>query len=553
MTQHSEKKYFSILVCIVFLFLKTEMALAQHGDHVPGDILVMLKKGIDVNDVVKASSFLSGKATGLKAEQNLSRRLNIWQLHFDFSSLNEDEVLTALKQNPGIVIAQFNHYVESRNTPNDIHFGEQWNMQSQSGSDIRATSAWDVATGGLTAGGDTIVIAIIDQGFDLTHPDLYYWKNYHEIPNNGIDDDNNGYIDDYDGWNAQDSNGDIPSDSHGTHVAGIAGARGNNIIGVTGVNWKVQTMPIKGNSGIESIVVAAYSYAMEMRARYNATNGAVGAFVVSANSSFGVNNGQPADYPLWCAMYDSMGKYGILHATATANVNSNIDVVGDMPTACPSDYMISVTNTTSTDQKNGSAAYGLTTIDLGAPGTAILSTLPGATYGILTGCSMSSPHVAGAVALLYSVPCLGLVNDYRNDPGGTAFLIKNFILGGVDTLSDLLGRTVSGGRLNVFNSMQLMAQHYNCDIGINELTAGNQNVFVYPNPASDLLNVVVKNPKPISAVLSVKNILGQTVITKNISAQMRDISIDVSRLQRGVYFLSLNTEERQSVVKWTRE
>jgi hypothetical protein len=79
-------------------------------------------------------------------------------------------------------------------------------------------------------------------------------------------------------------------------------------------------MPIRGNSGIESIVVAGYSYAMEMRALYNATDGTKGAFVVSANSSFGVNNGNPDNYPLWCAMYDSMGKYGILHATATANL-----------------------------------------------------------------------------------------------------------------------------------------------------------------------------------------------------------------------------------------
>src|SRR6185503_8615659 len=99
--------------------------------------------------------------------------------------------------------------------------------------------------------------------------------------------------------------------------------------------------------------------------------------------SFGVNNGQPANYPLWCAMYDSMGKYGILHATATANVNVDVDAVGDMPTACPSDFMISVTNTTSADQKHPSAAFGLTTIDLGAPGTGILSTISGGNYGSL--------------------------------------------------------------------------------------------------------------------------------------------------------------------------
>lgn len=555
----SEKKYLSILVLIVSLFLKNEIAIAQHGDHVPGDILVMLKKGSNVTDVVKEFSTVSEKLTHLKAEQNLSQRLNIWQLHFDFSSVDENEVLSALKQNSNVLTAQFNHYVESRYTPNDANFGQQWNMRNigqtggTSGSDIRATSAWDITTGGLTAAGDTIVIAIIDQGFDLTHPDLYYWKNYHEIPGNNLDDDNNGYMDDYDGWNALDSSGLIPNDTHGTHISGVAGARGNNIIGVTGVNWNVQVMPIKGSSGVESIVVAGYSYVTEMRALYNETNGAKGAFVVSANSSFGINNGQPDNFPLWCAMFDSMGKYGILHATATANVNWNIDVVDDMPTACPSDFMISVTNTTSTDQKNGSAAYGLTTIDLGAPGTGILSTVSQGNYGNLTGTSISSPHVAGAVALLYSLPCTGLVNDYKNDPEGTAFRIKNFILYGVDTLSDLMGKTVSGGRLNVFNSMLLTAMHYNCNVGIDEITSGNQNAFVFPNPASDALNVMIANVKLNDAILTISNVLGQTMITKDISGQVHNLSVDVSGLQRGIYFLTIRSTKESSVVTWVKE
>ncbi|HYV92310.1 MAG TPA: S8 family serine peptidase [Chitinophagales bacterium] len=542
-----------------FLFLKIETAFAQHPDHIAGDILVMLKKGSDVHNVVKMLSLLNGKETGLKAEQNLSQRLNIWQLHFDFSILDENEMLNALKQNSHVLIAQFNHYVEYRNTPNDADFGQQWNMLNigQSGgiagADVRATTAWDAATGGWTASGDTIVIAIIDQGFDLTHPDLHYWKNYGEIPNNNIDDDGNGYVDDYDGWNALDNSGEPFIDHHGTHVAGTAGARGNNSIGVAGVNWNVQIMPISGNSGIEDTVIKAYAYALEMRARYNESNGTSGAFVVSANSSFGVNNGQPANYPLWCAMYDSMGKYGILHATATANVNADIDIVSDMPTACPSDYMISVTNTTASDQKNPSAAYGLTTIDLGAPGTGIFSTLPVSqgSYGSLTGCSMSSPHVAGAVALLYSLPCTQLANDFKNDPAGTAQRIKTFILNGVDTLTDLVGRTVSGGRLNVYKSMLLLGQYYNCNVGIDEVSSVNQNVFVYPNPASDVLNVVIKNSGSEDAVLSVKNILGQDIISKNIT--VHDFSIPVSGLQHGVYFLCINGANENSIVRWVKE
>lgn len=556
----SERLFFPLLLAIGFLLLRNVNISAQDRDHVPGDILVMIQKGADINNVLKSSSFLNGAATGISAEQNLSQRLNIWQLHFNFYSVNENEMLRSLTEDPEVLIAQFNHYVEDRNMPDDTLFPQQWNMLNigqtggTSGSDVRATSAWDLATGGITASGDTIVIAIIDQGYDLTHPDLHYWKNYKEIPGDEIDNDNNGYTDDYDGWNAIDGTGNIPSDPHGTHVSGIAGARGNNLIGVTGVNWNVQIMPVKGNSGIESIVIEGYGYALEMRALFNSTNGSEGAFVVSANSSFGIDYGQPSAYPLWCAMYDSMGKYGILHATATANANFNIDVVGDMPTACPSDYMISVTNTTSADKKNTSAAYGATTIDLGAPGTGILSTFPvtQGSYGSLSGCSMSSPHVAGAVALLFSLPCIGLANDYKNDPAGTALRIKDFILEGVDTLPDLTGKTVSGGRLNVYNSMLLAAQYYNCIVGVEEANAADEHIIAFPNPATDVLKVMINNLRQGNAILSVRNILGETLITKDISTSDHELSLDISGLENGIYFLSVKNDSISSVVTWIK-
>src|SRR5690606_9496705 len=144
-------------------------------------------------------------------------------------------------------------------------------------------------------------------------------KNTDETPNNGIDDDNNGYVDDYDGWNAYNSTGNIPSANHGTHVAGIAGAIGNNEIGISGVNWNVKTMPIAGSSGNEATVVEAYAYALEMRARYNETDGDEGAFIVVTNTSFGVDMGDPTNFPIWCSMYDELGEVGILSCAATAN------------------------------------------------------------------------------------------------------------------------------------------------------------------------------------------------------------------------------------------
>ncbi|MFI5136032.1 MAG: S8/S53 family peptidase, partial [Chitinophagales bacterium] len=260
-------------------------------------------------------------------------------------------------------------------------------------------------------------------------------------------------------------------------------------------------------------------------------------------------------YPLWCAMYDSMGQYGILNIGATANGTWNVDQVGDIPTACPSDYLISVTNTNESDQKYPQAAYGDTTIDLGAPGTDILSTVPGNSYGLKTGTSSASPHVAGAVALLYSLPCSQFVQDYRSDPAGTALKIKSFILDGVDSITDLSVNypTVSGGRLNVYNSLQLMAQYYNCDVGIDEVTSVNQTIFLYPNPANDLLHVVIKKPAANQQVLSVKNILGQTLIEKNLAPAARNLTLDISVLQSGIYFLNLEENNSIQTVKWVKE
>ncbi|HBR86466.1 MAG TPA: peptidase, partial [Candidatus Marinimicrobia bacterium] len=143
----------------------------------------------------------------------------------------------------------------------------------------------------VNALGDTIVVAVVDGGMMLTHTDLVpnLWTNYNEIPGNNIDDDNNGYIDDIHGWDAYSSDGSIPGDGHGTHVGGIIGAKGNNGSMVTGVNWDVKIMAIAGSSSNTSTVLEAYGYALDQRAMYDSTNGALGAFVVATNSSFGID------------------------------------------------------------------------------------------------------------------------------------------------------------------------------------------------------------------------------------------------------------------------
>jgi hypothetical protein len=221
-------------------------------------------------------------------------------------------------------------------------------------------------------------------------------------------------------------------------------------------------MPLAGDSANESIVINAYSYVLEMRTRYNETDGEEGAFIVAMNSSFGVNQGDPDDYPLWSAIYDSLGNQGVLSPCATANANWNIDETLDMPTACESEYMIGVTNTNGNDEKYGSAGYGAESIDLGAPGTHIYSTqAPGTGYTYKTGTSMATPQVAGAIALLYAAAPEQFINEYREDPAGKAIQLKNYIYDSVDPLESLNGITVTGGRLNVFNAINLMLDDYN--------------------------------------------------------------------------------------------
>src|ERR1035437_1742636 len=304
------KNIFIFLLSIVIS--SNALIFAQETNIVPGNLLIMLDSDKSVEKIQREMQSLNGTKTDLKMERTLSRSMHIYLFDFNPSTINKEQILLAVKTNPHVKIAQFNHTFQERiSFPNDSLFGSMWDMSNtgQSGgtphADIDATEAWDITTGGVTSQGDTIVVAVIDGGFDLTQKDLSFWKNYGEIPNNGIDDDGNGFIDDHDGWNGQTATDNFSVASHGTHVSGTVGAKGNNGIGVTGVNWNVKVMPISyngsGGNGFEANVVASYAYAMDQRRLYNQTNGVKGAFIVSTNSSFGVDLAMPSAYPLWCA------------------------------------------------------------------------------------------------------------------------------------------------------------------------------------------------------------------------------------------------------------
>lgn len=455
-----------LILLLGLLASSTLGVFAQSLPRVPGDILVQTHTREGIQAVLERAAFLGNAPTGVRLLGAISQNAPIFHLHAPAHLVDDRLLLERIRAFPEVAAAQFNHLLEERSVPNDNNFGNQWQWQNTGqsggkiGADIDMVKAWAITKGGVTAGGDTIVIAVVDNGINLNHADFAgnLWVNHAEIPGNGIDDDNNGYIDDYLGWNTTQSNDNVGvNGSHGTPVSGMIGARGDNGLGVTGVNWYVKIMTIRPSSTQEALVITSYDYALTQRKRFNQTNGQEGAFVVAVNSSWGINYGQPSDAPLWCAFYDTMGVHGILNAAATANLNIDVDLNGDLPTACPSDYLLSVTSTNHNDLK-ASAAFGKNSIDLAAPGQNIYTTNNNGGYSSTSGTSFASPTVAGLIGLVYSSPCMDLGAMALQDPAETALFVRDAIFQGVNVLPNLEPILATGGRANAFNALKKVVQ-----------------------------------------------------------------------------------------------
>jgi hypothetical protein len=441
------------------LFLATPLGLLAQPSTppratVPDQVLVRFNKPTTLG---QARRELNNAL--LNVSEALVPSLDIFLVKLPKASIKAADAVAMLKSYPSVRWAQLDYYLDLRSTtPDDPQFGSQWSLSQPNDADIDAPEAWDITTGGTDPAGNDIVVAVVDNGCQLTHLDLApnIWVNTGEIPGNGIDDDGNGYVDDVNGWNAYNINGTIPSPNapyHGTHVSGIIGAVGNNGRQVCGINWHVKLMEIAASSTSTSVVSRGYNYALTQKTRWLASGGSTGANVVATNSSFGQDFGncQSDSFPIWNDLYNAMGAAGILSACATANLNINVDLYGDVPTGCASPYMFSVTNTNTLDQKYSAAGYGRTTIDIGAPGTAILSTINTGT-GTLSGTSMSSPHIAGAVAFLHAAASPGFYRYYMAHPDSAALLIKKFLMDSVDVLASMDTMTVSRGRVNLYRA-----------------------------------------------------------------------------------------------------
>ena len=317
--------------------------------------------------------------------------------------------------------------------------GSLWGLHNtgQSGgtadADIDAPEAWD-----LTTGSADVVLAVIDTGVDYTHPDLAgnMWTNPGEIAGDGIDNDSNGYVDDVYGWDfVNDDNDPMDGHDHGTHVAGTIGGVGDNSSGISGVNWDTEIMALKflddSGSGSTADAISAINYATMMKRDH-------GINVIASNNSWGGGSYSSA---LWDAI-ETAGREGILFIAAASNEGRNNDVVPSYPSNYDSEYIVAVAATDRNDRLASFSNYGATTVDLGAPGVSIYSSVAGGGYAWFNGTSMAAPHVTGAA---------GLLAAYQ--PGATAGEIKEAILAGVDPIAGLAGKTVTGGRLNAFSAL----------------------------------------------------------------------------------------------------
>lgn len=324
---------------------------------------------------------------------------------------------------------------ESGRYPHDPSFGQLWGLHNtgQDGgiedADIDAPEAWAFQTSAAE-----VIVAVIDTGVDYDHPDIAanMWVNPGEIPGNGLDDDDNGYIDDIHGWNFSAHNRDPKDDhNHGTHCAGTIAAVGDNGVGVTGVAWRARIMALKflnsSGSGLSSDAIGAIDYAVANGAR------------VSNNSWGGGGYSQALRDTIEAAARKEM-----LFVAASGNNSDNAELIPAYPAAYSLDNIISVAATTRGDTLASFSNYGSVSVDLGAPGHQILSTTKDNTYSIFNGTSMASPHVAGAAAMI-----LG------KNPLLTAAQVKQILLDSSDPIPALNGKTVSGGRLNLRRALDL--------------------------------------------------------------------------------------------------
>ncbi len=415
-------------------------------EYVPGEVLVKFKTGVsDVNRgiLLQAVNGNVGERIITAAMKNAGDYEGITLVR---TPMSVPAAVNTLRGSADIEYAEPNYYYYHNATSNDPYYtnGSLWGMYGDATSPTnqygsQAGEAWAAGNTGST----TVHIGVIDEGAMWYHEDLsgQIWTNPYD-PADGIDNDGNGYVDDIRGWDFDKNDNttyDGSHDDHGTHVSGTIGAIGGNGKGVVGVAWEVKMITVKflgRQGGTTANAIKSVDYITDLKTRHGLT-------LSATNNSWGGGG-------------FSQGLQDAIERANTANIlfvaaagNGGSDGVGDdndvsphYPSSYPNTNIIAVASITSSGSKSGFSNYGAKSVDLGAPGSSINSTLPtkqnGSTYGSYSGTSMATPHVTGGVVLYV-----------RSNPGASAATIKDAILNSTVPTSSLTGKCVTGGRLNV--------------------------------------------------------------------------------------------------------
>ena len=400
-------------------------------------IIVKYKSNATKEMRKQARSLVKAKITDLNKDElddSYTSLLSGRLAKFKVSGMSTKDAIALLKSHQAIEYVEPDYQVSIARTPDDPRFDELWglNNEGQTGgtadADIDAVEAWDISTGSRD-----VVVGVIDTGIDYSHSDLAsnMWVNSSEIPGDGIDNDGNGFIDDVHGINAITDSGDpMDDEGHGTHVSGTIGASGGNGIGVVGVNHEVSLVGCKfldaAGNGSTSDAIKCIDYMVSLK------NSGVNLRVL--NNSWG---GGGYSQALADAIASSEAA-DLLFVAAAGNDTIDNDVNPHYPSNYENASVLSVASTDQTDGISWFSHYGLTSVDMGAPGSAILSTTPGESYASYSGTSMATPHVAGAAALVLSI-----------NPELSTQELKDLLMNSGDANAALQGVTVAGTRLNV--------------------------------------------------------------------------------------------------------
>jgi subtilisin family serine protease len=439
---------------------RTVLAGSVAAAYAPHELLMQFKPS--VSEAARTQALAAVQGTIVESLQRMpgggANPYGVQRVNLP-SAASVDAAISALKQNPNVRYAEPNWNYRASAVSNDPIYtsSQMWGTYSDDSPTVigpsgttnqygsQAEEAWNP---GYTGDRD-VVVGVIDEGIYFDHPDLAnnIWTNPFD-PVDGIDNDGNGYVDDIHGWdffNDDNSVYDGTGDDHGTHVAGTIGAQGGNATGVVGINWKTTMISAKflgPSGGFTSDAVSALDYFADLKTRH-------GINIVATNNSWG---GGGFSQALLDAITNTANEE-ILFIAAAGNAGSNNDAVNNYPSnynttaGAGYDAVIAVASIASNGLKASDTSYGLTTVDLGAPGVSIASTYPagvfGTPYAFASGTSMATPHVTGAAALYATY-----------QPSATADQIRSAILGSVTSTSSLNGFTATGGRLNISALMQ---------------------------------------------------------------------------------------------------